>query len=241
MISKILIALLLCMTTLGFVSTYAILLFGLPDAVRLQNAKRTLARFHKELPLIAINLLMLIGGAGLTFPLIEHKFTLEMPALYVIPLDLLFIVLLDDAFFYAFHRTLHENRYLYRTIHRIHHQAYAPLPLEYIYVHPLEWMLGAIGPVVAIAALVWFHGQMSAYSFLIYVFLRQAHELNLHSGVRSVLSRYVPILGKTDTHDYHHKNPTKGNYASMLAIWDRVLGTASPVTGANEASPLSPL
>ena len=38
----------------------------------------------------------------------------------------------------------------FKTIHRIHHKAITPVALEYIYVHPLEWLMGYIGPFIAI-------------------------------------------------------------------------------------------
>ena len=41
---------------------------------------------------------------------------------------------------------MHENKFLLRKVHSIHHRAFSPLALEYLYVHPFEWMMGYIGP-----------------------------------------------------------------------------------------------
>ena len=49
----------------------------------------------------------------------------------------LFIILIfDDTFFYFLHRFMHDNKYIYKKIHKIHHRANSPIPIDYLYVHP---------------------------------------------------------------------------------------------------------
>jgi sterol desaturase/sphingolipid hydroxylase (fatty acid hydroxylase superfamily) len=226
-LTQVTVSILLSTTVVGLVVTYAILFLGIPGSLRLQQSSGSAARFHARLPLIALNLTCLIGGTALTLPWVEHLFTMKTPSPLVVALDVLFVFLVDDLYFYGFHRLIHENRFLYRKVHRVHHKAFAPLPLDFIYVHPFELMGGMVGPVLGVAILIGVHGQLSAYSFCAYTLLRQTHELNLHSGIRSLLSRLLPFLGATDHHDFHHRYPTKGNYGSVTSLWDRMFGTVA--------------
>ena len=86
--------------------------------------------------------------------------------------QLFVVIIFDDAFFYILHRIMHENKFIYTKIHKIHHRANSPIPLDYIYVHPLEWMSGFIGPFIGILIL----GGVSIYTFWLYLFIRNFHE-----------------------------------------------------------------
>lgn len=46
-----------------------------------------------------------------------------------------------DAWQYMLHRTMHEVRFLYRTMHSHHHRLYVPYAFGALYNHPLEGML----------------------------------------------------------------------------------------------------
>lgn len=211
----------------GLLATYAIIWFGVPRALRLQEAKQSMEAFHRQLPLILFNIALLSLMTFISLRMFDSHFSMETPRWWVIALDVAFVFVIDDIWFYMWHRAMHEVKFVYRHVHRIHHRAYAPLPMHLLYVHPIEWMVGVIGPGLGFALLFLFHDQVSAYTIWVAGGLRQLHELNIHSGIRSFLLRYIPFLGLTDTHDYHHRYPTKGNYSSTFRIWDRVFGTAT--------------
>jgi sterol desaturase/sphingolipid hydroxylase (fatty acid hydroxylase superfamily) len=145
------------------------------------------------------------------------------------------LVLVDDIVFYWVHRTLHTNKTLYRLIHKKHHEAFAPVPAEYLYVHPLEWMIGSAGPVAGVALVLGIWGEMSAWTFWLWGAFRTLHELDIHSGIRSSWARAIPLYGVMEHHDRHHAKPTLGNYASTLTLWDKVFQTEIP-----PAEPRSP-
>jgi methylsterol monooxygenase len=137
-------------------------------------------------------------------------------------------VLVDDLWLYGFHRFIHEQKWWYRHIHKIHHRAFAPVPIEYLYVHPLEWAGGGIGVAAGFALAIWLFDGMPAWSLYAWAVWRVGHELDIHSGVRSGLLRLLPVVAPMENHDLHHARPTKGNYASAFRIWDRVFGTEIP-------------
>lgn len=207
------------------VGSYLILFTDHLQRYRIQERRYKPDLFWKRLPLIAFNLstlfILTIIGLYLSFPLFE----LHTSSFTVIALQFVLLVIVDDAYFYFFHRTLHTTPYLYRRIHKIHHRAFAPFPLEYIYVHPLEWMIGAIGIPIGLTIIYLMHGSISAYAFWAFSFWRNIHEVDIHSGLRSKIGKYFSLYGTVEHHDKHHMKNTKGNYASTFTFWDRLLGT----------------
>lgn len=201
---------------------------GLPSSVNGQAARRKPNSLRPRLPLILLNLVMLVGGAFVGLSLVGDAFTFAAPTALALVGQVVLLMVLDDIWFYGVHRLLHQHKGLYKRVHKLHHKAFAPVPIEYLYVHPAEWMTGAIGPVAGIIALGWVQGEMNAWIFLAWVALRTTHELDIHSGVRSWMSRALPLLAPTEHHDLHHAKPTLGNYASTFRVWDRVLGTEIP-------------
>jgi len=198
---------------------------GLPRAWDDQTTPRKRGALGARLPLIATNLAILYGSAIPGLWLVADRFPLRAPSLAEGLAQFVALVLADDLWFYFVHRKLHVDKELYRRIHKIHHEAFAPVPIEYIYVHPIEWMSGALGPVLVVLAVLLLRGEMSGYLLVGWQAWRTLHELDIHSGLRSPLTRWIPLWAGMKHHDLHHAKPTRGNYASSLTLWDRVFGT----------------
>ena len=109
--------------------------------------------------------------------------------------------------------------------------------MDYVYVHPFEWMGSSLGIVLGLAAVAGVTGEpMSALTFLIYSGLRNAHELDIHSGLPSSgWMRWVPFFGPAEHHDMHHARPNSGNYGSTFLWWDHVFGTNAEGEGKENA------
>jgi sterol desaturase/sphingolipid hydroxylase (fatty acid hydroxylase superfamily) len=209
---------------IGFIASYITLSTTWFDKNRIQVDKKVpMKTFYQRLPLIGFNLalLLVLAGSGVytAFPMFD------LSGFYwgTFFLQFFIFLLLDDLFFYWFHRLMHENEYLFRKIHRIHHRATSPFPLEFLYVHPLEWMLGTIGIVAALFAIYFGFGSINIYAFWFYVFYRSAHEIEIHSGIDGI-TRFIPFYGTVRQHDDHHAY-IKGNYASSLSYLDKIFGT----------------
>jgi len=192
---------------------------------RIQDKKINSKEFFHRLPLISFNILSLavISSIGLyyMFPFFfdsSLKFNL-----LIILLQLFFILFMDDLFFYFLHRWMHENKAILKAVHRIHHKATSPLALEYLYVHPFEWMMGYIGPFIGLLIIGSFF-ELSCWTFWLYMLIRNLHELDIHSGFKSLFSHWIPFWGECEHHDKHHE-VLNGNYASTFTIWDIVFGT----------------
>lgn len=216
--------LLLGLNVFGLILSFLPILFKSLHKYRIQDKKPNAKVFYKRLPLIGINvfLLALISSFGLygLYPLFDPS--LDFNVLTVV-WQVMIILFVDDLWFYFLHRWMHRNKKVLKMIHSIHHRAHSPLALEYIYVHPLEWLLGYLGPfagMMIVAAI----SPISIWAFWIYQFTRNLHELDVHSGFRSIVSQYIPFWGENEHHDMHHEK-LDGNYATTFTWWDRIFKT----------------
>ena len=166
-----------------------------------------------------MSILIILNCIGLYY--FKEYYIKEHTSMLITFFEVLFILIVDDMFFYVLHRLMHENKYIYRKIHKIHHRASTPFPSEYLYTHPLEWMTGMIGPFIGIFLLQ----GVSIYSFWLILIIRNLHELDIHSGLKSsYLTKYFPFSGTNEHHDLHH-SILDGNYASSFSFWDKMFKT----------------
>jgi len=209
---------------LGFIISIISIHSDFLHKYRIQKRKIKTNTFYNRLPLILFNIFLLIvfSSIGLyyMFPLFEQDINLNW---VVIGIQLFIILFIDDFYFYVFHFLMHKNQYLLNNIHRIHHKAVSPFALEYIYVHPLEWMMGYVGPFLAIFLISLFM-PVNMVAFWIYQLIRNMHELDVHSGFKSVFSKWIPLWGESEHHDLHHEK-LNGNYATTFTIWDTIFNT----------------
>jgi len=131
--------------------------------------------------------------------------------------------MMEDLTFHFSHRMLH-TRYLYRYIHKIHHEHKITVTMAAQHAHPLEFIFGnllpaAMGPLIlkermhVLTAITWFS-------------LRYIESAEGHSGYEFSWSpfRVLPFGSDFAYHAYHHSHNI-GNYSSFFTIWDTVLGS----------------
>ena len=210
----------------GFFVSVISVHFDFLHQYRIQKRKIKTSTFYNRLPLIFFNiiLLIIISSIGLyyLFPLFDSSSLLQFN-FFAIVTQLLFILLIDDLYFYLLHSWMHRNKFILDKIHRIHHKAISPFALEYIYVHPLEWIMGYVGPFLAIF-LISIFSPVNIIAFWLYQLIRNIHELDVHSGFKSFFSKWIPFWGETEHHDLHHEK-LNGNYATTFTIWDTFFNT----------------
>lgn len=208
----------------AYIFSHIMLNTDLLKAQKIQTSRYKKNVFKEHLPLIVLNLgiLYVVSGLGLYFA--NGVFKIEMPSLGIFILQFAIMAIVDDTFFYFFHRFLHDNEYLFKKIHKIHHKASPPFALDFIYVHPLEWLGGAVGTALGILLVYLLFGEINAYAFWFFAAVRNLHEVDIHSGIKSFFSKYIPFLGSAEHHEAHHAR-IKGNYSSMFTFWDKIFGT----------------
>jgi len=214
-------SILLIINILGIIYSYLIVNNKILYSIKLQTRPHKIENFYSRVPLIIFNLFILIAVTGLGLYFFSDYIIREFRNFSWTITEVMVVLLIDDVYFYFYHRLMHENKYIYRKIHKIHHRASTPFPSEYLYTHPLEWMIGMIGPFIGIILL----GGISIYSFWLLLIIRNVHELDIHSGLKSnFLIKYFPLSGTNEHHDLHH-SILDGNYASSFTFLDKLFNT----------------
>jgi len=137
-------------------------------------------------------------------------------------LQLVFFVITHDIYIYFMHRWQHKNKYLWR-IHEAHH---SPKKVDWLSgsrSHALEILLNQtieFLPIVLLGAPVEVLAYKATISAVWGMYIHA--NLNVHTG------NLQKIINGPEMHRLHHTTG-KGrnrNFATKLAIWDWLLGTA---------------
>ncbi|KAL6052878.1 Methylsterol monooxygenase 2-2 [Balamuthia mandrillaris] len=146
----------------------------------------------------------------------------ELPSWQTVLFQVFLCQVIEDFVFYFSHRLLH-TKYLYKRIHKVHHQHKAPFSWAAEYAHPLEMFFSNILPMVIGPMLLRSH----IFTFYSWIALRIYYTTEVHSGycfpwcMENVLGW---IYAGPRHHDRHHE-VFKGNYSSTLTYLDYLFGT----------------
>ncbi len=210
--------------SVGIIYNWIILKTKHLDGIKLEGNRATVESFRKRFVLIAFNLVLPAFLVPFSVYNYRHYLSSSWPAWEIAIFQFIVMIVLDDIWTYTSHRLLHENKFLLRTVHSVHHRARNPSPLDFVYVHPVEWFITPFGIMAAGAILVLTCGKIYLPVLLGYLTFRIIFEMHIHSGLRSIFYKYIPIFVDPDFHWTHHEK-ARGNYSSMLGYLDRVFGT----------------
>lgn len=136
----------------------------------------------------------------------------ELPTFHWVLFEMAVHILMEEIGFYYSHRLLH-SRYLYKHIHKKHHEWTAPISVTAIYCHPIEHIFSNLLPPFFG---VFIMGSHVATSWL-WFSLAILSTLNAHSGY------HLPFFPSPEAHDFHH---LKFNQCyGVLGVLDRFHGT----------------
>ncbi|XP_012279685.1 fatty acid hydroxylase domain-containing protein 2 isoform X2 [Orussus abietinus] len=136
----------------------------------------------------------------------------ELPTFHWVLAEIAIHILCEEIGFYYSHRLLH-SRYLYKRIHKQHHQWTAPIAVSALYCHPLEHIgSNLLPPFLG----VFIMGSHVATAWL-WFSLAILSTLNAHSGY------HLPFFPSPEAHDFHHLKFTQ--CYGVLGVLDRIHGT----------------
>ena len=154
------------------------------------------------------------------------------------------IVILDFSAGYLSHRTMHMWPAMWR-FHRIHHSDPFVDVTTTFRTHPIETMWRFVFAIVP----VWILG-IPAEAVVIQRLLQAANGVIEHANIRlpASMDRVLSLVWVTpNVHKIHHSRAlaeTNSNYANVLTLYDRLLGTYTPaeratsvVYGLDDADP----
>lgn len=143
---------------------------------------------------------------------------------FIITLPLL--MFLQDTYFYWTHRALHTG-FLYKKIHRVHHQFTNPSPWTTLAQHPLEIIPQNLFFIIVLSII-------PIHPIILFSFVLISTGINLlgHLGYELFPKWFVSSwLGKTfltsTFHNMHHEYQIK-NFGLYFFFWDRLMGTYTP-------------
>lgn len=168
-----------------------------------------------------VNNVLLVLLTVLSWPVIR-QFGIHAgppPAAWVVLLQVVFFIYLDDFLYYGVHRLMHHG-WLWKRVHSVHHRIHTPWAITGHYMHPIEYLTTAslmlVGPLLLGAHVL---------PLWIWVVIRQWEAAEGHAGYDFPFSptHLLPGSHGAAHHDFHHAK-VKGNYAGFLAHVDGWFG-----------------
>lgn len=124
---------------------------------------------------------------------------------------------------------MHQNKFLYRHIHSLHHRLVVPYAFGALYNHPLEGLLlDTIG-----GALAFLLSGMSPRASIFFFSFATIKTVDDHCGLWLPGNLFhVFFRNNSAYHDVHHQlYGAKYNFSQPFFItWDKILGTYMPYT-----------
>ena len=143
--------------------------------------------------------------------------------------------IIQDFYFYCYHYLTH-NTFLYKNLHKIHHEYKSPNICCSYYEHPIEHIICWSAPYIIFPHII----PINYYAYWLFVILTTNFSIIGHCG--NNYQGYIWYVGYiffpitidayyTISHSYHHDLhhlTTKYNYSLWFTYLDRLFGTLYP-------------
>ncbi|XP_078480996.1 zinc finger protein isoform X2 [Ciona intestinalis] len=142
------------------------------------------------------NELLSCGMVMLLYPIMKYTgMTCQapLPPIWKGFLHFVAFVLVDEFIFYYSHRLFHHP-FIYKHIHKMHHEWIAPISIAASYAHPIEHIVSNALPLLVGPILMGSHIAVVWIWLVIAQFETCLHHCNYH----------FPVMSSPQFHDYHH-------------------------------------
>jgi cholesterol 25-hydroxylase len=142
------------------------------------------------------------------------------PGLVEVFAHVVLCLIVFDAGYHFWHKWHHTTPLLYKHIHSVHHQYFAPFVWVTQYEHALELLVVSVMSMLVPISL----GCHPLTQWIFMVISIQV-SIDAHSGYdMGVLSKFLPFWGGNMHHDNHHKYP-RTNFQPFFTWFDWAYGT----------------
>jgi len=200
----------------GIGAFYGLLRRGLGAGAVLDQRPLFRAQLRREILLGLGNCLVV---SVVTLACVRHAAAIWPSTPWLVPLQLLGLILFYDLAWYFIHRLLHTRPLL--RLHGVHHRSVRTTPWSGLSVHPLEALLIEIPVLVFMLATPFGIGPMVIFQFTLHFGSSVGHgNFDPFAGLEGGgwLKRFMRI------HQQHHARGN-ANFAAFFAHWDRLFGT----------------
>lgn len=146
------------------------------------------------------------------------------------PVHLFLFTLIEDFYYYWFHRVCHESKRAW-DVHRLHHTTKAPNVLLLGYASDLQEYFD----ILLVPLLAWYTFPIPFDEFMVWMLIHISIQIHGHGGIRLHHSSLLtaPFLKPfgleivTEDHDLHHRHGWREsyNYGKQSRFWDSLFGT----------------
>jgi sterol desaturase/sphingolipid hydroxylase (fatty acid hydroxylase superfamily) len=228
------------LSVLTFVLIAVVNIFGaklvrlVPGLRAAEDLNRETARAKLQKPAYAENMKMnykwgKIFSAIIFVLIMPFCLTLETGPWWMIPIQIVTILMVYDFFYYWAHRVLFHDTPgrvgPLKWVHATHHRQLNPCRMDSGYLNPIETAIGLGLYVFTIALLTFVFGRYHIGTIVItWVAFQQ---INLHNHDLWVRGRFPGgyLATMAEMHHHHHARFTGGNFATISLLWDWLFGT----------------
>jgi len=145
-----------------------------------------------------------------------------IPGFSTVIWQLVLSIFMEDFFFYWSHRLMHLP-FLYKRVHKIHHEFKNTIHIASVYTHWFEFILGNFFPMMM--PLIMLGERLHVTTLTTFILVRVISTYAGHSGFDFPwMPTFDIFAGGASFHNYHHlKN--MGNYGSHSWVWDYLFKT----------------
>lgn len=133
------------------------------------------------------------------------------------------LALLHETYFYWTHRWIH-HKWLFRWVHRVHHDSRNPTPWAAFSFHPWEGLIQAI-ILPALVCVVPTHPVVLLTYLMVMTVFSVINHLGFELYPRGAEKTFWGRELISATHHFLHHHRARGNYGLYFTFWDRWMGT----------------